>query len=121
MNLRALQSDHKKWLAHNFPNQQPHEPLLGIVEEVGELSHAHLKYKQGIRGLTKSEYQRQAMDAIGDLVIYLASYCNSNDLNLEYCVFATWDKVKHRDWVADPQRGGEDERAAAGSSVRADT
>ena len=107
MNLSVLQAEHRQWLKRNFPTQQPHEPLLGLIEEVGELSHAHLKYEQGIRGYNKSQFLVEAEDAVGDLVIYLASYCNANNLDLETCVERTWAKVRQRDWVADPVGGGE--------------
>lgn len=107
MNLRDLQEEHRPWLQHNFPEAKPHEPLLGIQEEVGELAHAHLKYEQGIRGYTRSKFQDEAEDAIGDQLIYLASYCNLNFLDLQTCMERTWEKVKQRDWIADPEKGGQ--------------
>ena len=107
MRLSDLQSQHSEWAAHNFPNQDPHDALLGIMEEVGELAHAHLKYQQGIRGYTQTEYYAEASDAIGDIMIYLASYCNRNHLNLGFCLDQTWARVKKRDWQKDPVTGGE--------------
>ena len=104
MNLTTLQAEHMAWLEHNFPQQQGHDPLLGIVEEVGELAHAHLKASQGIRG-TSRELQAEARDAIGDIVIYLASYCNTNGYDLETCVARTWSMVKKRNWQKYPQDG----------------
>jgi len=105
MNLSELQAEHKLWVEHNFPDQLPHEPLLGLVEELGELSHAHLKHEQGIRGYTRAKYLNEAADAVGDFVIYLASYCNRNGLNLEWCVRDAWDQVQQRDWKASPSDG----------------
>lgn len=102
--LRGLQVQHKLWLDHNFPNQQAHDALLGLVEEVGELAHAHLKAAQGIRG-TLEEHRAEASDAIGDIVIYLASYCNSNDYDLHKCVETAWEEVRGRDWRASPTTG----------------
>ena len=104
MNLYELQAEHMAWLEHNFPNQQSHDPLLGLVEEVGELAHAHLKASQSIRG-TPQEHQAAAIDAIGDIVIYLASYCNTNGYDLEEAVVHTWYKVKQRDWQTYPLDG----------------
>jgi len=106
MLLSQLQREHERWLAYNFPDQHPHDALLGLVEEVGELAHAHLKHEQGIRGMTDEEFKKQAGDAIGDIVIYLASYCNTNDFNLPYEVSTAWDKVKERDWRKDPDNAG---------------
>lgn len=104
MNLWTLQDQHMKWLEHNFPNQQGHDALLGVVEEVGELAHAHLKLSQGIRG-TPLEHQDAIRDAIGDIVIYLASYCNTNGYDLARCVEVAWHQVKTRDWQRNPQDG----------------
>jgi NTP pyrophosphatase (non-canonical NTP hydrolase) len=103
--LQAFQIDHRTWLKHNFPDQSPHQALLGLAEEVGELAHAHLKMEQGIRGLTNEEYINQATDAVGDIVIYLASYCNSNGLDLAECVQSAWEEVRDRDWIAYPETG----------------
>lgn len=105
MLLSAFQREHKRWLQHNFPNQRPHDALLGLAEEVGELSHAHLKFEQGIRGIDETEYRKQAGDAIGDIVIYLASYCNTNGFNLAEEANRAWDEVKNRDWRARPNTG----------------
>jgi NTP pyrophosphatase (non-canonical NTP hydrolase) len=105
--LSWLQSEHADWLAHNFPEQKTHEPLLGLVEEVGELAHCHLKHDQGIRGYDDSTYREDAADAVGDIVIYLASYCNANGFDLELCVEDTWYRVQARDWKGDPTDGGE--------------
>ncbi len=103
MLLSQLQREHKRWLDHNFPDQTPHQALLGLIEEVGELAHAHLKHEQGIRGLTDEEFRLQAGDAIGDIVIYLASYCNTNDFNMPFEVTRAWNQVKKRDWRKDPE------------------
>ncbi len=108
--IARLQQEHKEWLAHNFPQQQPWDPFLGMVEEVGELAHALLKYKQAIRGhkdMDPDKFKDEVVDSLGDLFIYMMSYCNSNNLDLEYIITKVWDKVKYRDWKADPVTGGE--------------
>lgn len=105
--IRMLQAEHLRWVKHNFPNQIPHQPLLGMVEEVGELSHAHLKEEQGIRGMTGPEVMDAKIDALGDLFIYMMSYANSNNIDLEAAITDTWAKVSKRDWIDDPQAGGE--------------
>jgi NTP pyrophosphatase (non-canonical NTP hydrolase) len=107
VNLSQLQSEHGEWVKHNFPDQLPHQPLLGLAEEVGELSHAHLKHEQGIRGYSTTEYFAEAEDAVGDIMVYLASYCNANHIDLEGATERTWARVKKRDWIADPVKGGE--------------
>src|SRR5262245_9502961 len=104
ISLGRLQKDHALWLEHNFPGQKPHQPLLGLQEEVGELAHAHLKGEQGIRH-DPEEIFRLKKDAVGDIVIYLASYCTANSLDLDACVYGAWQEVKARDWQAHKKEG----------------
>jgi NTP pyrophosphatase (non-canonical NTP hydrolase) len=49
-------------------------------------------------------YARQ-VDAVGDIVIYLASYCTANHIDLDKAVSNTWAEVKKRDWVQFPGNG----------------
>lgn len=104
MTLRKLQQQQRAWVRHNFPSRHDYYSLLGVVEELGELSHAHLKMRQGIRG-TKAEHEAAAKDAVGDLVIFLADYCTAMGFDLEACVTETWREVRKRDWIADPKNG----------------
>jgi NTP pyrophosphatase (non-canonical NTP hydrolase) len=82
LTFAGLQSQVGDWSRRNFPNNSPADPFYGIVEEVGELSHAILKARQGIRG-TKAEHEAAERDAIGDIVIYLADFAGRNELELE--------------------------------------
>lgn len=107
MDLARLQNEHRIWVEKNFPDQKRWEPLLGLQEEVGELSHAFLKFHQGIRGYDEKRFTLEGGDAIGDIVIYLASFCTANNFDLPGCVDLTWHRVQNRDWVSDPERGGE--------------
>lgn len=66
--LLELQTQVSEWSHRNFPNNKPHHPLLGIVEEVGELDDA-----------TTDE---AIEDAVADILIYAADYCARNDLLL---------------------------------------
>lgn len=102
--LKQLQEEQKPWVIHNFPGRKPYYPLLGAVEELGELAHAHLKQEQGIRG-TKAEHQEKKIDAVADVIIFLADYCTANDIDLHEAVEGTWEKVKKRDWKNDPVNG----------------
>lgn len=107
-NLRTFQVKHKLWLEHNFPGQKPHQALLGIGEEVGELMHAHLKHEQGIRAYSDEadiQFRRDAMDAIGDIMVYITSYCNTNKFDMADCLNMAWDEVKDRDWRKYPKTG----------------
>jgi NTP pyrophosphatase (non-canonical NTP hydrolase) len=105
MDLRTLQDETREWLAHNFPGQEPHQPLLGIVEEVGELAHARLKHEQAIRGYDIEKSRSEIEDAIGDIQVFLAGFCNTNGYDLDEIVTRVWADVKTRDWVAHPETG----------------
>jgi NTP pyrophosphatase (non-canonical NTP hydrolase) len=101
-----MQDEHKVWVDHNFPNAEPWEALAGITEEVGELAHAHLKGFRGIRGLESLHDQMvRKADALGDIFIYMLSYANTNNLDLEKCIERAWEEVGARDWQANPTDG----------------
>ena len=104
MNLSQLQIEVAEWSAKNFKNKQKHQPLLGVAEEVGELCHAHIKHEQGVRG-ERTEHELSKIDAIGDIVIYLADYCEHNDIDLSMAVSNTWEEVKKRDWTKNKKDG----------------
>jgi NTP pyrophosphatase (non-canonical NTP hydrolase) len=103
MNLSALQFNASEWSKRNFG---PHygsgyRNLLGITEEVGELCHAQLKGEQGIRH-TPEEILELKKDAVGDILIFLCNYCDSQGIDLDECASIAWDEIKNRDWKADP-------------------
>jgi NTP pyrophosphatase (non-canonical NTP hydrolase) len=100
--IQEMQEAHRLWAEKNFPDQQPHDALLGITEEVGELCHAHLKHQQGIRGIDHEKFVELGSDALGDLFIYMLSYANSNGFDLWDCIYQTWEEVSMRDWVNHP-------------------
>jgi NTP pyrophosphatase (non-canonical NTP hydrolase) len=75
----------------------PHRPLLGSVEELGELAHAHLKGEQGIR-LTPEEVVEKKKDAIGDVLVYLAHYMYLERMSFYECIERAWGEVRERDW-----------------------
>lgn len=104
MDLKQLQDEQRPWVAHNFPGREAYYPLLGAVEELGELAHAHLKMIQGIRG-TKEEHLANAKDAVADVIIFLSDYCTAMGFDLAECVEVTWEQVKQRDWIKNPKTG----------------
>lgn len=102
--LHRIQLEHLPWRVHNFPQHEAWHPLIGMQEELGELSHAFLKLTQNIR--TEEDHQAAMHDAVGDLMIYLIDFCNCTNIDVEVALARTWDKVKRRDWQAN--RSGED-------------
>src|SRR4051812_916016 len=99
LTLRQLQEEVEVWTNHNFPDRTQHTtwaPLMGVAEEVGELCHAHLKHHQGIRGYDDAKFRLKTEDALGDVLVYLADYCNEVGVDLQAAMEETWGKVKGR-------------------------
>lgn len=68
-----LQYEQKEWSDKNFGKDQPsHQPLLGIIEEVGELNMA----------LATSNVP-EIKDAIADAIIFASGYCSSRGWSLQ--------------------------------------
>jgi NTP pyrophosphatase (non-canonical NTP hydrolase) len=104
MTFIQLQTEVAEWANRNFEANKSWHPLLGMMEELGELSHAYLKAEQGIRG-TAAEHSAAKRDALGDIVIYMADYCSREGFSLQQIVEETWEIVRQRDWKKNPQKG----------------
>lgn len=75
LDYKQLVAERNQWVKTNFPDQEPGtDSVFGVMEEVGELAHAHLKQKQGIR--MNEDHDAKAKDAIGDVIIYLLGVMN---------------------------------------------
>lgn len=61
-----------EWTRKNFPEAGLPDYILGVIEELGELTHSHLKSRHGIRG-SQEELALAGQDAVGDLSIFLLS------------------------------------------------
>ena len=95
------------WARRNFPSDLARLRLriaLGVCEEAGELAHAVLKRDQRFRG-TDEEHQAAAMDAVGDVVVYLMNMCDCEGWSLAEIISDTVASVTKRDWVASPRDG----------------
>ena len=105
--LKQIQLEVFKWSRYNFGGQPAHRPLLGVVEEIGELSHVFLKEEQGIRLASETEQQRfeKEKDSLGDIMIYLCDYAARRGIDLQEALNTTWDVVKQRDWKRFPKNG----------------
>lgn len=128
--ISQLQLEVGVWSQENFGEfRKPHVPLLGMIEETGELaeteefidphlyvlfttlgrlSHAHIKKEQGIRG-NPELHQANKIDAVGDIMIYLADYCGQNGIDMAQAVTNTWNRVKQRNWKKNKVDGGNSE------------
>ena len=90
-----LQGEHKAWLATRYVNQEPKVPLMGIIGEAGEVAHALLnEYKELKHGKNPrhQEHNAEVLDAIGDCVIYMCSWCNSHGVDQRLSKF-DWRSV----------------------------
>ena len=94
--LNELQKEIHEWRKKNFPLGSDTQQLLGVVEEVGELSHSHLKQLQQIR--VNEDHWANIKDTVGDIVIFLMGYCSYRQISLYDCIIEAWLNVKVRDW-----------------------
>lgn len=101
--LRKIQEEQKPWVKHNFGDRPSWMPLLGAVEELGELSHSFLKRAQGIR--VGEKHGDKIKDAVGDIILYLMDFCTAEGIDMQSMVEETWATVRRRDWKADPVFG----------------
>lgn len=70
--LAQLQTETAVWIAKNFAGptpHPPHRPLLGIVEELGELDAA--------------DAEEDVEDAVADTVVFMADFCNAHQFDLQ--------------------------------------
>jgi NTP pyrophosphatase (non-canonical NTP hydrolase) len=68
------------WADKNF-KYRPHQPELGLLEEVGEAAHVVLKAKQGIRGYDNPHKRKvDLIDAIADAGIYALHFAGIHAL-----------------------------------------
>lgn len=104
IDIKELQTKVRAWELYNFGKQKPYRPLLGIVEELGELSHAHLKAEQNIRQ-DRIDPKLKKMDALGDMFIYMLNYATHQDIDLDTAIEGAWENIKYRDWKKFPFNG----------------
>lgn len=103
LDLSKLQRDVSEWRFKNFGITPTYYPLLGVVEEIGELAHAYLKQAQGIR--KDENFEEHIKDAIGDTVIFLMDLCDKLGYDLKEIIQDTWKDVKKRNWKKYPING----------------
>jgi NTP pyrophosphatase (non-canonical NTP hydrolase) len=95
--LNTLQVKMQKWRRAAYPDTATVElQALGVAEEVGELCHAVLKFKQGIRGYDYNKTREEVEDAIGDIIIYAMGVADRFDINMEDALVKTVDHVISR-------------------------
>lgn len=101
--LKKIQEEQKEWARKNFPNSDDRDSVLGMQEELGELSHSVLKQRQGIR--LHENHEAKISDAIGDLILFILDFCNKRNLDAQDTLVKVWDEVKMRDWTQNKNDG----------------
>lgn len=105
--LSGLQVRLCRWQVRNFGSSCIKDITLGVSEESGELSHAVLKHRQGIRGMeNRDAFLDAAGDAIADCAIYLMQAATALRLDFPTLLAATASEVMKRDWVGNPNGEG---------------
>lgn len=113
--FEQLQREVGDWSESQFGESQPDlYPLLGVSEEYGELVHSVLKRKQGIRLEDDDVGEIAEIDAVGDMIVYLADFCERRGLDLSTCVDVAWGEVSARNWNSDVAYITEADDAARG-------
>lgn len=96
MDWTRIQKEQREWAERNFGPRNVQDPLMGLIEETGELAHALLKRRQNIRG-EEAEHIAAARDAVGDVTIYLLDYCTARDLAVGPVVDAAYARNPYRE------------------------
>lgn len=84
-----LQQESAVWSEKNFAPRPAHWPLLGIVEELGELEEAYLPEEGEVDAAA-------VLDAIADTMVFMADYCNAMGMHLASIV-SDASKISHLD------------------------
>lgn len=71
-NFTEMQAEQVAWSLKNFGNSPVHRPLLGIIEELGELQNAWNK-----------KDKPEIIDAVGDVGIYMLAFCGKKGWDLQ--------------------------------------
>jgi NTP pyrophosphatase (non-canonical NTP hydrolase) len=115
--FRQIQQEIGKWAKEQFGENcskdvnsvsyghplGPVPALLGVMEELGELSRVVLRLHQG-RGLPPTEAQEAKEDAVADLLVFLCDFATREKIDLQLVLNKVWAKVCKRNqatWEAD--------------------
>jgi len=99
MDLERMQGEIKAHMESQGVKQTDELMLIGALEELGEVSHAILKYKQGIMGYTVEKCLAEIADGVGDVVIYLSQLCEETGLSIETSIMEAADRVLNRTYA----------------------
>lgn len=73
--LEGFQVEQKAWSIRNFGDGPQHRPVVGMIEELGELFEA-LEERNVLASTDDDERCRAAIeDAVGDVIVYMVNVC----------------------------------------------
>lgn len=108
--LATLQQRVHDWRRAAYPDTRGIElQALGVAEESGELCHAVLKYKQGIRGYDFVKTHDEVADAIGDIIIYAMGVADILHISVEEALYKTVEHVINRNITQGSDAGRPDD------------
>jgi hypothetical protein len=90
--------------------------LLGVMSKVGKpqavpvYSHGSASIHHTLQQLGREVGTLMTSPSrynVEQIVYWLRRYCQFREWDYEQIVQETWDRVKQRDWIADPMSGGE--------------
>ncbi len=106
--LSLRQDDLQNWQHRNFRDSLSADMIIGMAEELGELSHWYLKRKQGIReGVKGGDFKAEIGDTFADVVIYGIQLMTNEGIDAEQVIKDTIIKVLKRNWKDNPSGAGE--------------
>lgn len=106
ISIDDIQDKLSKWSLDTFGDNTQNPPIyciLGMIEELGELSHSFLKLNQGIR--TNENHEELMRDAIGDIVMFMMDFCSRMGWSLSEIIEEVFKEVIERDWKGNPETG----------------
>ena len=101
------QKELKEWQLINFGIPEPSDMIIGMTEELGELSHYFLKGKQGIREAANgTDVTDKITDAFGDIIIFGTQLMTCLGRDAEQEIKKVLSEVLQRDFVNNPSGVG---------------
>jgi len=98
LTFNDVQNRMAAWAEHNTPPMSKDEVICGIVGELGELAQARRYSKQSRFGGNPCLSDED--DCIGDIVLFVARYCNESDFDFGECVRGALEEVEQRRYYA---------------------
>jgi NTP pyrophosphatase (non-canonical NTP hydrolase) len=95
--MNKVQKDVDKWIQqHKIKYWNPHEIMVRLMEEVGELAR-EINHVYGPKKKKKTEDKKDIQDEIGDIIFTLTCLANSLEIDLDETRSRTINKLYGRD------------------------